>query len=105
MPAGGGDWITGRAREDRHGRLSYGRNARRSVAASVYCGGGGGVWELAPFEPAPGPTWVPITSPETIISTRRFSFRPAAVLLSATGFPLPKPRAITLLMETLELTR
>ena len=54
---------------------------------------------------APGVTWVPITSPETIISTRRFSLRPAAVLLSATGRVLPKPRAITLLIDTLLSTR
>ncbi len=64
-----------------------------------YCGGAaGGVV-------APGVTWVPITSPETIISTLRFNFRPAAVLLSATGRVLPKPRAITLLIETLLSTR
>src|ERR1700722_8088564 len=71
----------------------------RPFAASDYCGGGGGV------EVAPGVIWVPITSPETIISTRRFSFLPAAVLLSATGSALPSPRAITLLMETLLSTR
>lgn len=32
------------------------------------------------------PNFAPITSPDTMISTRRFSLRPAAVLLSATGF-------------------
>src|SRR5580704_13401425 len=80
-------------------KASDGREARRPVAASDYCGGGGGV------EVAPGVIWVPITSPDTIISTRRFSFLPAAVLLSATGSALPSPRAITLLMETLLSTR
>src|SRR5579862_4891358 len=35
------------------------------------------------------PTCVPITSPETTISTRRFSCRPWLVLLSATGFAFP----------------
>jgi len=38
---------------------------------------------------------VPITSPETTISTRRLSARPAAVLLSATGLALPSPTADT----------
>ena len=36
----------------------------------------------------------PITSPETTISTRRFSWRPEAVLLSATGSALPSPTAV-----------
>src|SRR5438128_2057618 len=51
------------------------------------------------------PTCVPITSPETIISTRRFSLRPLAEVLSATGRVLPRPRATTLLIETPESTR
>jgi hypothetical protein len=42
----------------------------------------------------------PITSPETTMSTRRLSLRPAAVLLSATGSAFPKPSATTLLIET-----
>src|SRR5271166_6189825 len=37
------------------------------------------------------PIFPPITSPETMISTRRFSLRPAAVLLSATGLACPSP--------------
>jgi len=48
---------------------------------------------------------LPITSPDTIISTRRFNCRPAAVLLSATGSAFPIPRASTLLEETPELVR
>jgi hypothetical protein len=64
------------------------------LIAAPYCGGAAGVVV------APGVIWVPITSPDTIISTRRFSLRPAAVPLSATGFPFPNPRAITLLIET-----
>src|ERR1051326_5044220 len=36
---------------------------------------------------------LPITSPVTTMSTRRLSWRPAAVLLSATGSALPRPRA------------
>src|ERR1039458_2843338 len=40
----------------------------------------------------------PITSPETTMSTRRLSLRPAAVLLSATGSAFPKPSATTLLI-------
>ena len=60
------------------------RPATDMLHSSIYWGGAaGGVV-------APGVIWVPITSPDTIISTRRFSFRPAAVLLSATGLPLPK---------------
>lgn len=47
----------------------------------------------------------PITSPETTMSTRRLSLRPAAVLLSATGSAFPKPCATTLLIETPEVTR
>src|SRR5258708_1935258 len=35
------------------------------------------------------PIFTPITSPETISSTRRFFWRPAAVTLSATGTSLP----------------
>ena len=35
--------------------------------------------------------FAPITSPETMISTRRFCLRPAAVLLSATGSAWPSP--------------
>ena len=38
---------------------------------------------------------LPITSPVTTMSTRRLSWRPAAVLLSATGSALPRPRAVT----------
>ena len=41
------------------------------------------------------PICVPITSPEIIISTRRFCCRPAAVVLSATGFAFPNPVAVT----------
>jgi hypothetical protein len=37
------------------------------------------------------PICVPITSPETTISTRRFFCRPADVLLSATGLSMPRP--------------
>src|SRR5580698_9704952 len=48
---------------------------------------------------------VPITSPETIMSTRRFSLRPAAVLLSATGFDLPNPWELTWSGGTLEEIR
>jgi hypothetical protein len=38
---------------------------------------------------------LPITSPVTTMSTRRLSWRPAAVLLSATGSALPIPVAVT----------
>ena len=38
---------------------------------------------------------IPITSPATIISTRRLRCRPAAVSLEATGVVFPKPRALT----------
>ena len=41
-----------------------------------------------------GPIGVPIISPETTISTRRFFCRPAAVSLDATGLSLPKPLAV-----------
>src|ERR1019366_5285281 len=41
-------------------------------------------------------TGLPNISPETIISTRRFCCRPAAMLLSATGLVLPKPCAVTI---------
>src|SRR6202040_1578977 len=79
----------------------------------IYCGTltgrvvawGGGLVAPTPAEPAFAPTTFPITSPETIISTRRFSLRPAAVSLSATGSAFPKPWAATLFMETPELTR
>ena len=37
------------------------------------------------------PRLTPITFPLTMISTRRFSFRPAAVLLSAMGSASPSP--------------
>jgi len=71
---------------------------------------GGGVPDvrLAPFEVASyccrlvnvevrAPvTLVPMISPETTSSTRRFIWRPAAVALSATGVVLPNPRAVTL---------
>src|SRR5579859_69399 len=49
-----------------------------------------GVGELSGGTPC-----VPMTSPETTISTRRFNLRPAAVLLSATGSALPSPTAVT----------
>jgi hypothetical protein len=54
---------------------------------------------------APCPVIFPITSPETIISTRRFNCRPSDVPLSATGSALPMPRATTLFIFTPELTR
>src|SRR5439155_4845027 len=41
-----------------------------------------------------GPSGVPIMSPETTISTRRLSCRPAGVSLEATGWLSPKPRAV-----------
>src|SRR5258705_12994572 len=86
---------------NRNGALIFAKFCLRGASSEVspYCGGGGG------GVVAPGVIWGPITSPETIISTRRFSLRPAAVLLSATGFPLPKPRAVTLLIETPLSTR
>ena len=37
------------------------------------------------------PTVVPITSPETTSSTRRFCWRPSAVSFDATGCVLPNP--------------
>jgi len=40
------------------------------------------------------PIAVPITSPETTNSTRRFCCRPSAVSLDATGCVLPKPCAV-----------
>src|SRR5579864_6854486 len=43
-----------------------------------------------------GPICVPMISPETTSSTRRFCWRPEAVVLLATGLSLPKPRADTL---------
>ena len=39
------------------------------------------------------PIWVPITAPETMISTRRFFCRPLTVVFSATGSASPKPVA------------
>jgi hypothetical protein len=42
---------------------------------------------------------VPISSPETTSSTRRFCWRPAAVSFVVTGFVLPKPMAVTLFDE------
>lgn len=42
------------------------------------------------------PIFPPMTSPETTISTRRFSCRPVAVALSATGVDIPNPCAVTL---------
>jgi len=51
---------------------------------------GEGLW--APV-PEPGPIRAPITSLETIVSARRFSLRPAVVLLSGTGSDFPSPRA------------
>ena len=44
---------------------------------------------------ATGPIFVPMTSPDTMISTRRFCWRPAAVLLSATGIVSAKPWDVT----------
>lgn len=40
------------------------------------------------------PICVPITSPEIMISTRRFCWRPSTVSLLATGFDFPKPAAV-----------
>jgi len=40
------------------------------------------------------PIFVPITSPEIMISTLRFCWRPAGVSLLATGFDFPKPVAV-----------
>jgi hypothetical protein len=40
------------------------------------------------------PIFVPITSPEMMISTLRFCWRPAGVSLLATGFDFPKPVAV-----------
>ena len=42
------------------------------------------------------PIFIPITSPETTISTRRFLCLPSAVELSATGVVSPNPRDVTL---------
>jgi hypothetical protein len=40
------------------------------------------------------PIFVPITSPEIMISTLRFCCRPAGVSLLATGFDFPNPVAL-----------
>ena len=48
------------------------------------CAGGG----------AAPPICVPITSPEIMISTRRFCWRPSFVSLLATGLDFPKPAAV-----------
>ena len=53
---------------------------RIETAAVAYCWG-----ELVL------PIFVPITSPEIMISTRRFCCRPAGVSLLATGFDFPNP--------------
>jgi hypothetical protein len=53
---------------------------RGENSAMFYCGVVGGVPVSAEV-----PIMLPITSPETIISTRRFNFLPSEVLLSATG--------------------
>lgn len=53
----------------------------------------------------PAPLLLPIASPLTTISTRRFIWRPAAVRLEATGLSGPKPRSVTLLEGTPWLTR
>ena len=46
------------------------------------------------------PIFVPITSPETTISTRRFLCLPSVVELSATGVVSPNPRDVTLVSES-----
>lgn len=51
------------------------------------------------------PLLLPMVSPLTTISTRRFIWRPAAVLFEATGLSWPKPRSVTLLDGTPWLTR
>src|SRR6202042_3655546 len=56
---------------------------RIETAAVAYCWG-----ELVL------PIFVPITSPEIMISTRRFCWRPAGVSLLATGFDFPNPVAV-----------
>lgn len=43
---------------------------------------------------------IPIGSPETTISTRRFRWRPASVEFDATGSALPSPTAITFVAGT-----
>src|SRR6267154_2471618 len=60
--------------------------------------GSEGCW-LSPGCDGP-PILVPIASPETIISTRRFCCRPAAVPLDATGIDLPSPVAVRLASGT-----
>ena len=69
------------------------------VSIGCYCGGGAGVVV------SPGVTWVPITHPTRSSPLGDSVCRPAAVLLSATGRVLPKPRAITLLIDTPLSTR
>jgi hypothetical protein len=44
-----------------------------------------------PIAAGPAPTEFPITSPDTMSSTRRFCCRPPAVSLEATGCVLPNP--------------
>ena len=52
--------------------------------------------ETSPYSAAARPPiFVPITSPEMMISTRRFCWRPCAVSLPATGLAGPKPCALT----------
>jgi hypothetical protein len=66
----------------RKGTVSARRTAlsiRHQDSRTLYCYG---------FEGA-APILVPITSPEMMISTRRFCWRPAGVLLLATGFDFP----------------
>jgi len=45
------------------------------------------------------PTWIPMTSPDTTNSTRRFCCRPEAVSLEVTGCVLPNPRALSEFIE------
>src|SRR6202167_3811606 len=55
--------------------------------------------------PVVGLAWLPMASPETSSSTLRFCCRPAELPLEATGSVLPKPLALTELVDTPSCTR
>ena len=61
--------------------------------------GGFALWRQAParkrYRTETTPIVVPITSPEMTSSTRRFSWRPFAESLDATGWLSPKPLEVT----------
>ena len=70
-------------------------NARSGVGPTSWVAGPAVAIALNYLTTETLPISVPITSPETTSSTRRFSWRPLALSLEATGWVSPNPLVVT----------